>query len=60
MVVPENQQDELAFCFVNEVKVCAGITNGHITGLQFHPEKSGILGLEIIKKFVNDGGLLPF
>jgi glutamine amidotransferase len=32
--------------------VCAAITAGPITGCQFHPEKSGEVGLAILRAFV--------
>ncbi len=32
--------------------VTAAIRTGHITGFQFHPEKSGQVGLGILRKFV--------
>ena len=33
--------------------VCAGVNSGEIYGVQFHPEKSGEIGLEMIKRFIN-------
>jgi glutamine amidotransferase len=32
--------------------VCAVIATGNVTGCQFHPEKSGPVGLRILKRFV--------
>ena len=29
--------------------LCVGISNGSVLGLQFHPEKSGILGVNVLK-----------
>ena len=33
--------------------ITAAIRQGNITGLQFHPEKSGRVGLQIMANFVN-------
>ena len=32
--------------------ICAGVTAGNVHGVQFHPEKSGELGLRLLKKFI--------
>lgn len=32
--------------------VCAAVQRGSVTGLQFHPEKSGPVGLAILREFV--------
>ncbi len=34
-------------------KICAGISKGRIRGFQFHPEKSGLIGLDIISKTID-------
>lgn len=33
------------------LKIPAIISSGHVFGIQFHPEKSGEVGLELLKKF---------
>lgn len=33
-------------------RITAAIRKGNITGFQFHPEKSGKVGLEILRKFI--------
>ncbi len=39
------------------VTVPALVHNGHLTGLQFHPEKSGEVGLEILRACIEKGGV---
>jgi glutamine amidotransferase len=48
-----NDSDILAYFNYGNVKIPAAIKVDNITGLQFHPEKSGPVGLSIIKNFVN-------
>ena len=33
--------------------ICAGVNTGEIYGVQFHAEKSGVVGLDMIKNFIN-------
>jgi len=33
--------------------ICAGVNSGRVFGVQFHPEKSGEIGLEMIKRFIH-------
>jgi glutamine amidotransferase len=35
------------------------VTQGNVMGLQFHPEKSATVGLQILRNFVQSVGLLP-
>jgi imidazole glycerol phosphate synthase glutamine amidotransferase subunit len=49
--VPENQR-AAATCEY-EVRYTAAIECGNVFGVQFHPEKSGAVGLRIIKNFVD-------
>jgi len=51
--VPANTQNRLADCFYNGRIISAAIQNNNIYGCQFHPEKSGRVGLQIIKNFIN-------
>jgi imidazole glycerol-phosphate synthase subunit HisH len=32
--------------------ICAGVNIGEVYGVQFHPEKSGKIGLEMVKRFI--------
>jgi imidazoleglycerol phosphate synthase glutamine amidotransferase subunit HisH len=34
------------------MNVCAAVSRGQISGCQFHPEKSGEVGLGILKTFL--------
>lgn len=51
-VVPAHQEHRLADCCYNGQLIAASIKNENIYGCQFHPEKSGISGLEIINGFL--------
>ena len=43
-----------AACYTNYgIEFCSAFASGNIMGTQFHPEKSGILGLQLYKNFVN-------
>ena len=33
--------------------ICAGVNSGEVYGVQFHAEKSGVVGLDMIKNFIN-------
>ncbi len=35
------------------IEYCSGITKNNIFAFQFHPERSGDIGLEILKNFIN-------
>ncbi len=52
MVAPENSEDILAVCSFNGHLIPAAIFKGNIMGCQFHPEKSGDVGLKILRKFL--------
>ena len=49
---PESESDRLADCDYDGVRIAAAIRRGAWTGCQFHPEKSGPVGLHIIENFV--------
>lgn len=49
---PEDRSDLLAtYRFIGD-PITAAVRRGNITGLQFHPEKSGRVGLRILQEFV--------
>lgn len=50
--MPENASDLLASYDYEGTKVTAAIHRGAVTGAQFHPEKSGPVGLGIIAAFL--------
>lgn len=54
MAVPINNNDILAISDYNGMIINAGIKRDNITGLQFHPEKSGQCGLKILENFVRE------
>ena len=52
MVVPTHLENRLAHCIYEELPITAAIQKDNVTGVQFHPEKSGEIGLKILKQFV--------
>jgi len=48
--VPD-EQSEVAATANYGVEVCAAVVRGNVVGTQFHPEKSGSVGLQIYKNF---------
>ncbi len=51
-VVPEAATDLLAVCEHGGHAITAAIRRGKVTGLQFHPEKSGEAGLAVLAEFL--------
>jgi glutamine amidotransferase len=49
--VPD-QQAEVAATSNYGVEICAAVARGNVVGTQFHPEKSGDVGLQIYKNFL--------
>ena len=52
-VTTDNPDYRLADCIYNGLKISAVINKGNVYGCQFHPEKSGRVGLEILRKFLS-------
>lgn len=52
-VQPDNKAHRLADCVYNGRVISAAIRKGQIYGTQFHPEKSGTIGLKVIGNFLN-------
>lgn len=54
MSVTKNHGHCVADCFYGGHRVQAVIARDHITACQFHPEKSGEIGLKILRRFCAD------
>ena len=54
MAAPTNPHHRIADCKYEGHSIAAVIGRGHITGCQFHPEKSGEVGLKILRRFCLD------
>ena len=50
---PANETDRLADTRYGGRSVCAVAAHGSVVGCQFHPEKSGPVGLLILSQFIN-------
>lgn len=53
VAVPENQDNILAIANYGNSAFCAAVKRDNITGVQFHPEKSGRTGLKMLFQFLN-------
>jgi len=51
-VIPDAAQDRLTECVYGGHRICTAIGRGRVWGFQFHPEKSGPAGLEILGQFL--------
>ena len=51
--IPENKSNLLATTRYNDIKITAAVKKDLIIGCQFHPEKSGQNGIELINKFLS-------
>ena len=51
-VVPDDPADRLADCDYGGHAIAAAIRRGNVIGCQFHPEKSGAIGLNILARFL--------
>lgn len=52
MAVPTDPAHRLADCLYGGHKIAATIGRDQITGCQFHPEKSGEVGLKVLRRFI--------
>lgn len=51
---PADPAHRLADCDFGGWRLAAAIRSGRITGCQFHPEKSGDVGLKVLRRFCED------
>ena len=54
-VIPEDQAHILAYYTLGSQHITAAIKKQNVTGFQFHPEKSGRVGLDILQRFMACG-----
>ncbi|EFL50828.1 imidazole glycerol phosphate synthase, glutamine amidotransferase subunit [Solidesulfovibrio fructosivorans JJ]] len=54
MAVPDNPAHRLADTEYGAIQICAVVAKDNIYGCQFHPEKSGSVGMKIIRSFLGD------
>jgi glutamine amidotransferase len=54
MAVPTDPNHRIADCEYGGRSIAAVIRREHITGCQFHPEKSGDVGLKMLRRFCLD------
>ena len=53
MASPTNANHRIADCIYGGHKIASVVGQDNVTGCQFHPEKSGALGLKVLKNFIN-------
>ncbi len=51
-VVPADNSHVLAMSTYQDLPIVSAVMKDNITGFQFHPERSGAIGLEMLRKFV--------
>lgn len=53
LLKPKNKKNILSLTKYGGLEFCSAIYKDNVYGCQFHPEKSGEVGLKIIKNFIN-------
>lgn len=51
VVTPGREVDRLAECDYGGHVLCAAVQHQNVMATQFHPERSGVVGLEVVKSF---------
>jgi imidazole glycerol-phosphate synthase subunit HisH len=54
MAKPDNPDTVIATTNYDGTTICAAVKSNGMTGTQFHPEKSGTVGLKMIQNFLNE------
>lgn len=54
VAVPSNSENILAVANYGNADFCAAVKKDNVTGVQFHPEKSGKLGLKMLSQFLSN------
>ena len=50
---PQNETERIGHAYFNNKKFCSIVSNNHnVIGTQFHPEKSGEIGLEFLESII--------
>ena len=52
MALPDNPEHRVADCLYGGMPVTAVVARANVTGFQFHPEKSGDVGLGLLGRFM--------
>ena len=52
MASPADPHDRVADCLYGGMRITAAIARENISGCQFHPEKSGEVGLKVLRRFL--------
>ena len=53
MAVPTDPRDRIADCIYGGRRISAVVGRDNVMGCQFHPEKSGQVGLSVLSRFLN-------